>query len=141
MTGRRAPAGDDGALTLLVIGFTFVAALMVIVTTSVSAVFLARRELASAVDAAAVAAAQQVDTDVLYRRTANARLPLSQDAADRIVAELAAHYPAVDFARPEVDGDLVVVSATREVDLRLAAVLGVESWTVRAVARARSPLR
>lgn len=137
----RRPSGDDGALSLLIVGFTFLAALMVVVTTSASAVFLARRELVSVVDAAALAAAQQVDAEALYGAGAVTRLPLSQRDAELVVADLAAAYPNVEFARPLVDGAGVVVAAERVVDLRFARVLGIRSWTVRARASAESPLR
>lgn len=141
MTRPRLPRGDDGVLTLLVIGFTFLAALMLVVATSASAVFLARRDLVSTVDAAAVAAAQQLDADVLYRRSVNDRLPLSERGAEAVVAELARSHPDVVFGRPVVDGDTVTVAAERQVDLRFARVLGLTSWTVRARARAQAPLR
>ena len=137
----RRPRGDDGVLTLLVIGFTAVAALMVVVTTSVSSVYLARRELVSTVDAAAVAAAQQVDVATAYAEGLGARLPLDEARVDQVVGDLARRRPDVRFARPQVVDDTVVVAAERVVDLRFASVLGIESWTVRARARARAPLR
>lgn len=137
----RRPRDDDGALTLLVIGFTAIAALMVVVTTSVSAVYLARRELVSAVDAAAVAAAQQVDADTAYVEGLGARLPLSESRVEQVVSDIARRNPTVRFAVPQVIDDSVVVAAERIVDLRFARVLGIESWTVRARSRARAPLR
>ena len=133
--------GDDGALTLLVIGFTAIAALLVVVTTSVSSVYLARRELVSTVDAAAVAAAQQVDADAAYTEGLGARLPLRADRVEDVVADVARRHPEVRFAAPLVVDDSVVVSAERVVDLRFARVLGVSSWTIRARARAHAPLR
>jgi len=134
--------GDDGVLTLLIIGFTAIAALMVVVTTSVSAVYLARRELVSTVDAAAVAAAQQVDADSAYAEGLGEGLPLLDAGVEQVVAEIARRNPRVRFATPQVvDGNSVVVVAERVVDLRFARVLGVASWTVRARARARAPLR
>jgi uncharacterized membrane protein len=63
LTPRR---GDDGQLTVLVIGFTLVAAVLVIVGIDASKVFLARRALASAADAAALAAAQSIDKSAVY---------------------------------------------------------------------------
>jgi len=133
--------GDDGALTVLVIGFTAIAALMVVVTTSVSAVFLARRELVSTVDGAAVAAAQQVDAATAYAEGLGLHLPLDERAVDEVVADIARRHPDVRFANPRVEDDTVVIAAERVVDLRFARVLGIESWTVRARARARAPLR
>ena len=138
---RRRTHGDDGTLTILVIGFTAIAALMVVLTTSVSSVYLARRELVSTVDSAAVAAAQQVDADTAYREGLGARLPLRAAGVEAVVADIARRNPDVRFATPRVVDDTVVVAAERVVDLRFARVLGVRSWTVRARARAQAPLR
>ena len=137
----RRPRGDDGALTVMVIGFTAIAALLVVVTTSVSSVYLARRELVSTVDAAAVAAAQQVDADTAYTEGLGARLPLQASRVEDVVADVARRHPDVRFGVPRVVDDSVVVQAERDVDLRFARVLGISTWTVRARARAHAPLR
>jgi hypothetical protein len=64
---RRQPAPrDDGQLTLLVIGYTTIAAVLVLVGVDASKVFLARRALSSAADSAALAAAQAVDRGAIY---------------------------------------------------------------------------
>ncbi len=133
--------GDGGALTLLIIGFAFIAALMVVLTTSVSSVYLARRELVSAVDSAAVAAAQQVDAAELYTGGPQDRLPLRLAGVRRVVDFIASQHPGVSFGPATVSGSSVTVRAERVVDLRFAAVLGVDRWTVRAEATARAPLR
>ena len=138
---RTRPRGDDGALTLLVIGFTAIAALLVVVTASASSVYLARRELVSTVDAAAVAAAQQVDADIAYTEGLGARLPLHPRRVEDVVGDIARRHPDVRFAAPHVVDDSVVVDAERVVDLRFARVLGISTWTVRARARAHAPLR
>ena len=62
----RARDRDAGSITVLVIGYTAIVATLVIVGVDVSKVFLARRALSSAADAAALAAAQSVDRDILY---------------------------------------------------------------------------
>ncbi|HEU5034545.1 MAG TPA: pilus assembly protein TadG-related protein [Mycobacteriales bacterium] len=61
-SGRR----EDGSLTLLVIGYTVIAAVLVVAAVDVSKVFLARRALSSAADAAALAAAQSLDREAIY---------------------------------------------------------------------------
>lgn len=72
---------DDGQLTLLVIGYAFLALVLVIVGVDVSAAFLARRELSSVADAAAIAAAQQVDRTAVYAGADRACSPLPVDAS------------------------------------------------------------
>ena len=84
---------DDGQLTLLVIGYVAIAVMLLVVGVDASNVFLARRALSSAADAAALAAAQAVDRAALYRgdgdRCAD-RLPLDPAvASDAATASLA----------------------------------------------------
>jgi len=57
---------DEGSLTLLVIGYTLIAALLIVIGVDVSKVFLAQRALSSAADAAALAGAQAVDRAGIY---------------------------------------------------------------------------
>ncbi|MBV9292059.1 MAG: hypothetical protein JO222_06380 [Frankiales bacterium] len=96
--------GDDGQLTVLVIGFTLVAALLVIVGIDASKVFLARRALASAADAAALAAAQSIDKSAVYSGDIGScgdPLPLDPAAAEfRAAASFADDAPGLrsDFA-------------------------------------------
>jgi hypothetical protein len=86
---------DDGSILVLVIGYTAIASVLVVVGVDTSKVFLARRALASAADAAALAAAQGVDRDALYNGAGprcGRPLPLSRDRA----ASLAARSVALD---------------------------------------------
>lgn len=76
--------GDDGQLTLLVIGFVTIAALLIVAGVDASKVFLAHRALASAADAAALDAAQAVDKAAIYSGSAGGcgnLLPLDPAAA------------------------------------------------------------
>jgi hypothetical protein len=90
--------GDDGQLSLLIIGYTAIALLLVLIGIDVSKVFLARRALSSVADSAALAAAQAVDRTAIYngdiggcggllpldgvRSDALVRLALDDDSAD-----------------------------------------------------------
>lgn len=82
----RRPAGEDGSISVLVLGLFGVLLLLVAVVTDVSAAVLARRALASAADGAALAAAQEVDEDRLVREGFGARLPLDAAAVRSAVA-------------------------------------------------------
>ena len=89
LTGR-----DEGSLTLLVIGYTFLAASLVVVGIDVSKVFLAQRALASAADAAALSAAQELDRAAVYAGAETCgSLPLDGQAAAQ-----AAEHSVVDAA-------------------------------------------
>lgn len=64
---RPDPAGDEGAVTVLVIGYALLALALVLVVVSASAVHLDRKRLLALTDAAALAAADDADTDAYYR--------------------------------------------------------------------------
>ena len=121
-------------MTLLIIGFTTVAALLIVVGVDVSKVFLARRALSSAADAAALAAAQSVDRAAVYAGSADGcggLLPIdSAVAAGRADASVADDEPDLlhTFARvgaPEttVDTGRVTVRLGGDVALPFASVL------------------
>lgn len=94
MTRRDA---DDGSILVLVIGYTAIAAVLLIVGVDLSSVFLARRALGSTTDAAALAAAQGIDRSQLYDGPAlqcGQQLPLDPDRAAQLASA------AVDEDRP-----------------------------------------
>lgn len=132
---------------LMIIFFALIAGLVVVVAVDASAVFLARRSLSSAVDGAALAAAQSVSDADFY--TAGApldALPLGD--VQRVVDDYAARYrasaddPTVEMDAVVVNGGFAVrVVARRQVSLPLARAFGFDRVTVEADATARSPLR
>ena len=119
-------SGDEGQLILLILAYAVIAALLVTVVVDVSKVFLYRRSLVAAADGAALSAAYQPDLASVYSGT-GATLPLSRGGTAAAVrqyaadAELADRFEGFDVAGVETDGVTVTV-------------------TLRAVARARSPL-
>ena len=141
MSRRR---DDDGTVLVLVLGFTMLLALMVGVVVNVSAAVLARRAVAGAADGAAVAAAQALDVERLYRDgLPGERLPLSTAGARQRVA---AYGEQVRPGQPglrlsvTVDGSTASVLAVRDVRLPFDRLLGRRPLRVEAVARARAPV-
>ena len=123
---------DEGSLTLLVIGYTLIAALLVVVGVDVSKVFLAQRSLSSAADAAALTGAQAIDRASIYHgSTTCTELPVDVDQAT--VAARASLDDAADGLRqsfeelssPVVDvaGGTVRVSLHGEVSVPFGRVL------------------
>jgi uncharacterized membrane protein len=123
---------DDGSLSLLVIGYTFIASVLIVVGVDVSKVFLAQRSLSSAADAAALAGAQAVDRAAVYRGGADcAGLPV--DATSATTAAGASLDDAGDGLRQtfadlsdpavQVDGDTVRVRLHGDVALPFGRVL------------------
>jgi len=90
---------DEGSLTLLVIGYTLIAALLIVVAVDVSKVFLAQRALSSAADAAALAGAQAIDRAAIYAGGVGCSdLPVDASSAQEAVADSV--RDAVDNLRP-----------------------------------------
>ena len=80
---------DEGTVLLLILGLVVVAALFVAVVTDISALYLERRELVAAADGAALAGAQAVDEESVYRDglPASGPVPLDQEAAEQAVRD------------------------------------------------------
>jgi uncharacterized membrane protein len=133
---RRRPHGDDGTILLLTLGYVVVVLALVAVVVDVSAVYLARRALAADCDGAALAAAQSVDTDVLYRQgSPTAELPLGR------VQDTVAGYPVGEGVQLQAavnNGSDVTVSGRRTVQLPLVRFLGLGSVNVVASATAHT---
>jgi hypothetical protein len=137
---RSEEPADEGTITLLVVGFTFVALLLALLVLNVSVVFLARRDLVGTADGAALAAAQRIDLAAFYAGgAAGGAVPLDEAAAAAAVAGF--EDGETRIAGVAVEGDTVTVTVTRDVDLPFGGLFGLESWRVEAVATARSPLR
>lgn len=137
---RRRSRRDDGTVLLLVVGFGLVLMALVGVVADVSAVLLAKRGVASAADGAAVAAAQQLDEDAFYSGGVGERVPLSSQQVANAVAQYAAALPGLQLQGSVEGGTVAVVRAERVVRLPVTGWLTRDRVTVRAVARARSPV-
>lgn len=152
------PHGDEGQLTLLIIGFVAIAAVLIVVGADASKVFLAQRALSSAADAAAISAAQAVDKNAIYTGTGGGcggLLPLdATDAADRAATavdqqadSLRSTFASLDPPETDVAAGTVAVHLSGRVALPFGHILallvpGHDDGRVRvdATAHAQSPL-
>lgn len=125
---------QDGSLTVLVIGYVFIAAVLVVVGVDVSKVFLARRALSSVADAAALAAAQAADRSAIYAGAANCGgvLPIDPAGAEQGVdasladdlADLRQTFQAVQPAEVATADGTVTVHLSGDVRVPFGRVLG-----------------
>lgn len=154
LTGRR----DEGQISLLIIGYAAIALVLVVVGIDASAVFLARRGLASTADAAALDAAQAVDRTAVYSGSiggCGAPLPIDASAArERVLAVVAdasdglRHvFSALEPAEVTIDGGTVTVRLTGRAKVPFGHLLGLllpghadGTVEVDVTAHARSPL-
>lgn len=134
MLTRRRRTDDSGSLTLLVIGYVGIAALLVVVAVDVSKVFLARRALSASADSAALAGAQVVDRAALYAGAAGGcgtRLPLDPAGSTGAVtltladdsADLRHAFAALDPAETDVHDGVVTVRLGGDVAVPFGKVL------------------
>jgi Flp pilus assembly protein TadG len=134
---------DGGTILILTLGYLMVAAMLVVVVTDVSAVYLARRSVASAADGAALAAAQRIDENAIYTSgAAVARLPLIDVGATVDQYQRQADPSGrTTLTSSLVDATTVRVEGSRVVSLPVVGYLGVGPVTVRAGAQAQSVVR
>jgi uncharacterized membrane protein len=129
----RLRAGDEGQLTVLIIGFTFLLSVLVVVGVDVSKVFLARRALSSVADAAALSAAQAADRAAIYAGAASCGdvLPIDSAAATQQVdaslsddlADLRHTFAEVQPPEVLVTDGTVTVHVTGDVKVPFGRVL------------------
>jgi hypothetical protein len=132
----RCRAGaDDGSITVLIIGYTAIAAILITVGIDTSKVFLAQRALAAAADSAALSAAQGVDLHAIYDGRGlrcGQPLPLDQQRAgglavqsvDDDAPDLRHTFASLDDPQTSIDGATVSVQLAGEVAVPFGRVLG-----------------
>jgi uncharacterized membrane protein len=143
---RRVGHDQSGTVLVLILGLVVLAAALVVVVVDTSAVFLTRRSLVGAADAAALSGAQSIDERAIYTGQGAQSLPLDPGRVRQAVSE---HVTATALSSRFADFRLVAVESDgRTVEVRLAArtrlpfpVPGAASRyvDVGATARARSP--
>lgn len=127
-----AAAGDDGQVSLLLVGFFLVGVLLVTVVVDASAAFLRRQELSALADGAAVAAADGVRTEQLYLQGVPDAMPLDPAAARAVAVDYLTSvgalraYPGL-VVRVGTTSDSVEVRLTGPLDLPLT----VPGWSSR----------
>jgi uncharacterized membrane protein len=124
---------DQGSISVLVLGYTAIAALLVIVGVDASAAFLARRALTAAADDAAVAAAGSLDTSAVYAGGLRCGQPLPVDpgqavraAGASIASDTDLRHTFTDIAAPTttVAGTTATVDLSARARLPLSGVIG-----------------
>jgi hypothetical protein len=158
MLTRPAPHGEEGQLTLLIIGFVAIAAVLIVVGVDASKVFLAQRALSSAADAAALSAAQAVDKQAIYAGTGGGcggLLPLDDvEAASRAASavddqadSLHSTFATLDAPQTEISAGTVAVHLSGQVALPFGHILALlvpghddGRVEVQATSHAQSPL-
>jgi hypothetical protein len=116
---------EDGQTSLLIVGFFLVALLMVVVVVDASAAYLRRQSLDSVADGAALAAADGVQGERVYRGGLGERAEIDPAVARRYVAEylaaVGAHsrYPGIGYS-VQTTSDAVAVRVTAPLDLPFA---------------------
>jgi Putative Flp pilus-assembly TadE/G-like len=140
---------DDGQLLLLVLAYTLIAAVLITVVVDVSQVYLYRRSLVAAADAAALSAANEPDLAAVYQDDDPTVLPLSEHGTLHAVeqyaddAELADRFRDFEIGAVDTDGSAVTVRLHAVVHLPFVNLV-TDRWSdgypVDARASARSPL-
>ena len=85
--GRSTPRGERGQATVLIIGFTVVAVMMVAVVVDASAAYLRRTALDSLADGASLAAADGIQGRQVYEGGLGQRAQIDPVVARRLVAQ------------------------------------------------------
>ncbi|EFC83220.1 hypothetical protein FrEUN1fDRAFT_3707 [Parafrankia sp. EUN1f] len=140
---RGRGASDGGTILILTLGYLMLAAMLAVVVTDVSVVYLARRSVASAADGAALAAVERIDENAIYSATEDFEaLPL-RDIEDTVADYETRADPSgrTALSAELVDAATVRVEGSREVRLPVVGVLGVGPITVRAGAQAQARVR
>jgi uncharacterized membrane protein len=144
MTGPRRPRSDDGSMLILMLGLIVVCALLIAVVVDASTLFLARMQLMSAADGAALSGAQAVDERALYTQPSSGFLPLDPVRVRQAVTQYLAldGDTDVEVLLVTTDGTTVQVAFRRQVHLPFLDLVSLgrhDSATVTARAAAQSP--
>lgn len=141
MRRPRAQDREDGTITLLTIGMFGIALALVVTVIDISAVYLARRDLAGECDSAALAASQAVDPATIYGSGIGTSLPVTAAAGSAAATAVARTVGAATTTVTTVAGGQVTVACTRKATLPVGSLIGVGTVIIKAGASAESPVR
>jgi Flp pilus assembly protein TadG len=134
---RRAARGEAGqALVLAVVMMPFFLSIIGVAIDG-AVVFGARRDLQSVADAAARAAAMQVDTRE-YRASGGGKLVLDREGARRVAAEYLVAQRQGLTGEVGVDDGRVVVKVNRDVPTAFLRIVGLNAVRISTVAEAQA---
>jgi Flp pilus assembly protein TadG len=126
---RGEPRGERGSITPLIIGFALVLGVLVAVVVDASAAYLRRQGLDSVADAAALAATDGLQGDLVYTHGLDDRAGIDAAAARRYVEDYLrssgtlGHYPGLSWTVTTSATTVVVrVAAPLDLPLRVPAV-------------------
>jgi Flp pilus assembly protein TadG len=120
----RSRRGEDGTVSVLIIGFAFVLALLVAVVVDASAAYLKRQGLNSVADAAALAATDGLQGDQVYTHGLGDRAEIDAATARQYVDDYfrtsgaTARFPGLTYT-VDTTGTTVVVRVVAPMDLPL----------------------
>jgi Flp pilus assembly protein TadG len=132
----RAIHPERGQAAVLVLGLALVCFAIAGLAVDGTRVFLARRALQNAADAAATAGAAELDT-VAYYRTGGRRVALDASAARSVAARWLARHGLGAEASITTDGRSVSVALRDEVPTSWLGLVGIDRIPVGAIARSR----
>lgn len=129
----RPRRGEQGQITVMVVGFLLFIGLLAVVVINSSAAFLERRRLDNVADGAAVAAADGLSRDTFYRR---GEVTLDDAQARRLVGQYV-NGGGIRVVRVVTNDDQVTVRLERSIDLALKPPGWSSRTTITAEATAR----
>ena len=86
MKSARRLSDERGSIMVLGLGLSIAALMVITLAVNVSSMWVARHSLDSVADGCALAAAQAVDVQAIYRHGVTSRIPLNQTLARKYVA-------------------------------------------------------
>ena len=112
---------EEGTITVMVVGFFVVIGLLAVVVINSSAAFLQRQELNNVADGAALAAADGLRQETIYRDGIDEDAPIDPRRARELVsAYLSATTTDLNTWNVSTDDDIIHVHLDRSITLPLA---------------------
>lgn len=133
----RSRRAERGQASVLLVGMVLMGLAFTGLAVDGTRLFTARRDLSALADAAALAAASEIDVEA-YRASGGREVRLDPAAARTVVADILADsgLPTGTRVRVDVTADRVDVGLERPVGLTFLAVVGLGSQTIGASAHA-----